>query len=56
MKTAQLIEALQHLAGIFGWNDEDKKEIWEATRGNAEMHRYWVELAGQWRRATGESL
>jgi hypothetical protein len=47
----ELVEALKHISEIFGWSDEEKREIWELTKDSLDMSRHWIELSASWKSA-----
>lgn len=44
-----LIADLKHLSDIFGWGDEDKREVWEITKNSLETQGFWHRLANAYR-------
>lgn len=45
MMQTGLVDDLKYLAVLFGWNDEDKREIWAMTKTSADTQGWWVRLA-----------
>ena len=40
---------LRYLDTFFKWTNEEKREIWEASKANGELEQYWARLATAYR-------